>query len=204
MLHFLDIGGVAVFAFSGALEAGRKRMDLFGVLVVALVTALGGGTLRDVLLSTTASRPVFWFADPVYIYLALLGGGLGFWVSVSGHFARRALLLADAVGLAVASVIGAQKALAAGVSTPVALIMAVMTGVAGGVGRDILCNEVPLVFRPDTKLYATAALLGGSVLLTLRHFTVGADFASAVAVGAALSLRLIALRWRLALPVKNA
>ena len=203
MLHFLDIGGVAVFAFSGALEAGRKRMDLFGVLVVALVTALGGGTLRDLLLSTATPRPIFWFADPFYIYAALFGGALGFVVSISGHFARRVLLVADAVGLAVASVIGAQKALAAGVSVPVVLIMAVMTGVAGGVGRDILCNEVPLVFRPDTKLYATAALLGGSVFLALHYFAVGSDFASAVAVTAALGLRLIALRWRLALPVKN-
>ena len=135
--------------------------------------------------------------------MALCGGVLGFWVSVSGHFARRALLLADALGLSVAAVIGAQKALAVGVATPVVLIMAVLTGVAGGIARDVLCNEVPLVFRPDTKLYATAALLGGAVFLLLRGFNVGTDFASAIAVGAAFGLRLVALRWRLALPVKH-
>src|SRR5690349_6272030 len=115
MLHFLEIGGVAIFALSGALEGGRKRMDLFGMLVVALVTALGGGTLRDLLLSTAAPRPIFWLFDPTYIYLALAGGLVGFWFSISGHFLRRALLLADATGLAVASVVGAQQALTAGV-----------------------------------------------------------------------------------------
>ncbi len=199
MLHFLDIAGVAVFAFSGALEGARKRMDLFGVLVVALVTALGGGTLRDLLLATTAPRPIFWMENSAYIYLALLGGLLGFWFSVAGHFAQRTLLLADAIGLSVAAIIGAQKAFAAGVSPPVVLIMAVMTGVAGGIARDVLCNEVPLVFRPDTRLYATAALFGGALFLVLRHANISADFASTVAIISTLILRLAALRWKLML-----
>lgn len=203
MLHYLDIAGVAVFAFSGALEGARKRMDLFGVLVVALVTALGGGTLRDLLLATTTPRPIFWMENSTYIYLALAGGLLGFWFSVSDNFAQRTLLLADAIGLSVASVIGAQKALAAGVSPPVVLIMAVMTGVAGGIARDVLCNEVPLVFRPDTRLYATAALVGGALFLGLHYLNVQADFASACAIAATFALRLAALRWKLALPVKR-
>lgn len=203
MLHFIEIGGVAVFAFSGALEAARKRMDLFGMLVVALVTALGGGTLRDLLLATASPRPIFWFADVSYIYAALAGGLVGFGVSVGGHLARRALLLADAVGLSVAASIGAQTALAAGVETPIVLILSVMTGVAGGIGRDILCNEVPIVFRPDTRLYATAALLGGTVFLVLHKLGAVDAIASGGAVSAALLLRLIALRWNLVLPTKH-
>ena len=203
MLHFLDIAAVAVFAFSGALEGTRKRMDLFGVLVVALVTALGGGTLRDLLLATAAPRPVFWIENPLYIYLALAGGLLGFGFSVSGHFAQRTLLVADAVGLSAACVIGAQKALIAGATAPVVLIMAVMTGVAGGVARDVLCNEVPIVFRPDTRLYATAALFGGALFLILRQLGVNAEINSACAVTCTLLLRLAALRWKLMLPVKH-
>lgn len=204
MLHLLDIAGVAVFAFSGALEGARKRMDLFGVLVVALVTALGGGTLRDLLLATARPRPIFWMENALYIYLALGGGLLGFWLSVSGRFAQRTLLLADAIGLSVASVIGAQKAVNAGVSAPVILIMAVMTGVAGGIARDVLCNEVPLVFRPDTRLYATAALVGGALFLVLWKVNVPSDLASAIAIGATLMLRLAAVRWKLMLPIKRA
>jgi uncharacterized membrane protein YeiH len=204
MLHFLEVAGVMVFAFSGALEGARKRMDLFGVLVVALVTALGGGTLRDLMLATLKARPIFWMEDSAYIYLALAGGLLGFWFSVSGHFAHRTLLLADAVGLSVASVIGAQKALAAGATAPVVLIMAVMTGVAGSIGRDILCNEVPIVFRPDTRLYATAALFGGALFLVLRITAATPDFATGCSILATLALRLAALRWKLMLPVKRA
>lgn len=204
MLHFLDMAAVAVFAFSGALEGTRKRMDLFGVLVVALVTALGGGTLRDLLLATALPRPIFWMENPLYIYLAIGGGMLGFWFSISGRFAHRALLLADAIGLSGACVIGAQKALNAGVSAPVVLIMAVLTGVAGGIARDVLCNEVPLVFRPDTRLYATAAFFGGALFLVLRRLGINTDFNSLCAVFCTLILRLAALRWKLMLPVKQA
>lgn len=203
MLHFLDMAAVFVFAFSGALEGTRKRMDLFGVLVIALVTAMGGGTLRDLLLATAAPRPVFWMENPLYIYLALGGGLLGFGFSVSGHFAQRTLLIADAIGLSTACVIGAQKAVAVGASAPVVLIMAVMTGVAGGIIRDVLCNEVPLVFRPDTRLYATAALFGGALFLILRQSGVASDVNSACAVLCTLLLRLAALRWKLMLPVKH-
>ena len=203
MLYFLDMAAVAVFAFSGALEGSRKRMDLFGILVVAFVTALGGGTLRDLLLSTAAPRPVFWMENPLYIYMALAGGLLGFGLSVSGHFAYRTLLIADAIGLSTACVIGAQKAVAAGATAPVILIMAVLTGVAGGILRDVLCNEVPLVFRPDTRLYATAALFGGALFLALRQMGLNAGLNSACAVICTLFLRLAALHWKLMLPVKR-
>jgi uncharacterized membrane protein YeiH len=206
MFPFLDIGGVAVFAFSGALEAGRKRMDLFGVLVVALVTALGGGTLRDLLLSTldaSSPRPVFWMANPLYIYVALGGGLIGFWAASPQSTGRRLLLVADALGLAAASTIGSQKALEVGAHDAVVLIMAVMTGVAGGIVRDILCNEVPLVFRPTTHLYATAALLGGMMFLVARALGAHDNVASLAAVSAAFGLRLLALRLKWALPIKR-
>jgi uncharacterized membrane protein YeiH len=195
LLHALDILGVAVFAVSGALEAGRRRMDVFGAVVVALVTALGGGTLRDVILR---HGPVFWVADPVYVVAGTLAALATFFTA--GQLARwpRLLLVADAAGLAVFSVMGVQKALDAGVSPAVALVMGVITGVAGGIGRDILCNEIPLVLRRE--IYATAALAGGALFLGLRPFHVPEDLSILLSSSLVFGVRLIAVRLDLALP----
>jgi uncharacterized membrane protein YeiH len=136
---------VAVFAISGALAGGRKGLDLFGVTVIAIVTSIGGGTLRDLLLDR---HPIFWIADPSYLWAVLAGTALTvaytrLWVAT-----RRALLVADALGLAFFAIGGTQIALQAGKSALIALLMGTITGVAGGVMRDFLTGEVPLILRP--------------------------------------------------------
>jgi uncharacterized membrane protein YeiH len=145
MHYVLDLLGVGVFAISGVLAAGRKSLDLLGVAVIAVVTAIGGGTLRDLLLDR---HPIFWIADAAYLWVILAATGitlgyLRFWIA-----SRRALLVADALGLAFFTIGGVQITQQAGHSDPIALLMGTITGVAGGVLRDVLTAEIPLIFRP--------------------------------------------------------
>jgi uncharacterized membrane protein YeiH len=196
MVYLLDLFGVAVFAVTGALAAGEKKMDLFGVVVLALATALGGGTLRDVILG---AYPVFWISDPTYIFV---GAAAAVTVFTMARFARppaRALKFADAFGLAVFTVIGTEKALSLGVAASIAVIMGVMTGVAGGIIRDILSGEIPLVLKAE--IYATASLCGAvSFAVLTRHFP-AMPLPAPAAIVVTLALRLAAIHWKLSLPV---
>jgi uncharacterized membrane protein YeiH len=196
MGYLLDLFGTAVFAATGALAGGRKRMDLFGVVVVALATALGGGTIRDAVLG---ARPVFWVSDPTYVIVAASAALVTFFVA---HFARlpgKALLVADAFGLAVFTAIGAHRSLAFGTGALVAMIMGMMTGVAGGMVRDILCGEIPLVLRKE--VYAIASLAGGAVLCLLAAASLPVAVYMAAAAVVTLGVRLAAIHWKLSLPV---
>ena len=196
MIHILDLFGVAVFAVTGTLAAGRKRMDVFGIIMVALVTALGGGTIRDVVLGKV---PVFWIVGPVYLIVAIAAGLLTFVLARFVRTPASILLPADALGLAVFTVIGAQKAMDANVSGLVVVIMGVMTGVAGGILRDLLCGEIPLILRRE--VYATASLAGGLLFLLLSELQVNSNVAALSAIVTVLLVRLAAIRWRLSLPV---
>ncbi len=196
MIHLLDLVGVAVFAITGALAAGRKHMDLFGVVVIALATALGGGTLRDLILG---SYPVFWISSPIYIFVGTAAAALTFVLARFIKFPERALKFADALGLAVFTVIGTGKAIYLGVPDSVSVIMGVMTGVAGGIIRDMLSGEIPLVLRAE--IYATASLCGAATLALLtRHFA-SVPYPVAAAVIVVLALRLAAIHWKLSLPL---
>jgi uncharacterized membrane protein YeiH len=200
ILYWLDLFGVVVFAISGALEAGRKRLDLFGTLVIAVVTAIGGGTLRDVILS---SRPVFWIADSNYLVVAIGAGALTFVLGQQRGRARpgtaTALLVADALGLAVFTVLGCQKALALDTPPLVAVIMGMMSGVVGGMIRDVLCGDIPLVLHKE--IYATASLVGGTVYMLLRHLGWEDAANTLVASAVVFVIRLLAIRLNLSLPV---
>lgn len=194
--YAFDLFGVAVFAISGALMAGRKSMDLFGVLVIAIVTSLGGGTLRDTILD---NHPVVWIRDDLYILVAVLAAlGTIAWVRLTRPINETGLLVADAFGLAIFTVIGTQVALAQSVPISAAVIMGVMTGVAGGVIRDIICNEIPLIFQRE--VYATACIVGSLVYIGLYRLDTPADLDVAIAVSTVLAIRLAAIRWHLALP----
>jgi uncharacterized membrane protein YeiH len=196
VLYYCDLFGVAVFAVSGALMAGRKSMDLFGVSVLGLVTALGGGTLRDVIL---ARHPVGWVADQSAIWVALSAAlGTVLWVRMTKPIHEFGLLLADAFGLAVFTVSGTALALAQQVPVVTALIMGVMSGVVGGVIRDVLCNEIPLIFRQE--IYASACLLGALVYVALLQLQCAAELASIIAMGVVFSVRMAAMRWQWRLP----
>jgi uncharacterized membrane protein YeiH len=194
--YAFDLFGVAVFAIAGALTAGRKGMDLFGVLVVALVTALGGGTLRDIIIDR---HPVSWIRDDTYILVACLAGlGTVLWVRFTRPMPENWLLIADAFGLAVFTVIGTQVALEQGMPVSTALIMGVMTGVAGGVIRDMICNEIPLIFHKE--VYATACLAGSLCYAVLRPAALPFGLDTGIAMLTVLGIRLAAIRWHLSLP----
>lgn len=195
VLHTLDLVGVVVFAISGVLEAGRRQMDIFGAVVLALVTALGGGTLRDVILQ---HGPVFWVADPTYVIAVTLAALATFALVRRVTLPRRFLLVADAAGLAVFAVLGTQKALGAGAAPVVALGMGVISGVAGGMIRDVLCREIPLVLRRE--IYATAALSGGLLFWLLRQLGTSEAWATALGALCVFAVRLVAVRLNLALP----
>lgn len=196
MIELLDLFGIAVFAISGALVAGRKRMDVFGIVVVAIVTAIGGGTIRDVILGI---HPVFWIADPRYVIVAVVAALVTFFASPSIRFPLRLLLLFDAFGLAFFTILGCQRTLGTSVSHTIVVVMGVLTGVAGGVVRDLLCGEIPLIFRRE--IYATASLAGSLAFVLFMEIGLDLRAASITAIAIALFVRLAALRWRLALPV---
>jgi uncharacterized membrane protein YeiH len=195
-LYILDLFGVGVFAASGALAAGRKRMDVFGVIVIGAVTAVGGGTLRDLLLDR---HPVFWMADPVYLLVILIAALLTLAYVRYRRPPVNALAIADAFGLALFTIGGAQVAERAGVPALVVVLLATMTGVAGGVLRDVLSAEIPLVLRRG-DLYATASIAGATTYLLAKALGPGAP-AAVIGIAVVMLLRFAAILWGLKLPV---
>ncbi len=185
LLTLFDVVGIFVFAISGALAAVRSGMDLFGIMVMSLMPAVGGGTLRDLILD----QPVFWVEGTQTIYIAFAAAGLTFFFSK--YLAGRRLTWltwADAVGLALFCVVGAEKALAVTGSMLIATMMGVVTGAAGGIIRDIICNEIPLVMKKG-EIYATAAFLGAGSFCLLTYFGVSGPVALWLAMGAAFLAR---------------
>ncbi|MDG4813601.1 trimeric intracellular cation channel family protein [Hydrogenovibrio sp. 3SP14C1] len=194
-LYYLDLLGTVVFAMTGLLAASRKQLDLFGAIVIAMVTAVGGGTLRDLILN----QPVFWVEHNIYIYVVVFSTLFLFFYARIKEIPIKLLLYLDALGLAVFSVIGAQKAMALGLSDPIIIMTGVMTGVVGGVIRDVLMGEVPLIFRKE--IYATASFVGISLLLVLVHLNLAVDLAVILSVVVIFSLRIWAILFNIGLPV---
>ncbi len=183
---------VAVCAVTGVLAGTNKRVDLFGVVVLALVTALGGGTLRDLILGI---QP-FWVADALYVLSACAAAAVTFLADRYWDMPLMLLLVEDACGLALFTMVGTERALLHADSNVVAVLLGVMTGVAGGMIRDVLAGEIPLVLRSGVYLYATAALCGATVYVLLEpRLEVWA--VQSIAILVTLGLRLAAIRWRL-------
>jgi uncharacterized membrane protein YeiH len=197
-LHWIDLVGVAVFAISGTLMAYKKNMDGFGVVVLASVTAIGGGTLRDMILDL----PVFWVQDPSYFYAIIAAALITIiWLRTKNTFPLGYLLFADAIGLAFFNVMGLQKALTSGASPLIAIALGTMTGVFGGLIRDVICREIPLVLKGE--LYATACILGGALYIGLMSLNFSPVICLSVAFVVTLIFRLGALKWHWHLPVFN-
>ena len=196
--YLLDLVGVAVFAISGALAAGRKSLDLLGVVVIAVVTAIGGGTLRDLLLGR---HPIFWIDDPLYV-VVIAAAALAT-VAWTRRFRPpvNTLVIADALGLALFSIGGARIAQDAGLSPVIVVIMGTMTGTAGGMIRDVLTAEIPMILRPEMELYATAAIAGIALYLALEALGVPRPAAALAGMAAIAALRFAAIRGNLKLPV---
>jgi uncharacterized membrane protein YeiH len=188
LLTLLDAVGLAAFATTGALVASRKQMDVTGFVLLAVATGVGGGTLRDVVLGLT---PVFWVREPAPVILCAAVGALGFFLAHLPASRLSLVLWCDAVGLAVFSVLGAETALAAGAHPAVAVALGVATATFGGVLRDILGGESPLILRRE--IYVTAALAGALTFLFAIRLGVARDFAVAAGGLACFALRGVAL-----------
>lgn len=199
VLQIIDWCGIAVFAMSGALVAGRKDMDIFGVVVLACVTAVGGGTMRDLFL---ADGPVFWVVEPDYLAIASASALFTFVIGRYVRLDRSLLLYLDAIGLAVFAILGFDKGFASTGHYGIAIVMAVVTGVGGGILRDLLSNEVPLILRRE--IYASAVFAGTGLYALLIYLAVGQWIATVAGIGVILVLRLCALHMQLSLPIFKA
>jgi uncharacterized membrane protein YeiH len=186
--------GIVAFTVSGALEASRKRMDIFGFVLLGTVTGIGGGTLRDLLLDL----PVFWLGAPSYLVVCVLVSAAVFFLAHLPQSRYRVLLWCDALGLALFAAIGAERALLAGTGPVVAVAMGVITGTFGGIIRDMLGAESPVVL--SREIYVTAALLGAIVFVALIGLGLAREIAVGVSFAAALALRGTALHWGWSLP----
>lgn len=195
-MRLIELLGVGVFAISGALAAGRKSLDLLGVLVVAAVTAIGGGTVRDLLLG----RRPFWLFDPIYLYVIILAALAILLYTRWRRPPERLLLLADALGLALFSISGARIAQQAHSPAIVVILMATLTGVAGGVIRDVLCAEIPLILRRG-RIYATAAIAGAVLYLVAQRLGAPRGLAETLGMLGVAGLRLGAIARGWTLPV---
>jgi uncharacterized membrane protein YeiH len=195
LILVLDWFGVCVFAITGALVASRKEMDIVGFALLGSVTGIGGGTVRDVLLGV---EPVFWVGQPSYLVTCIVVSTAMFFVAHIPPSRERLLLWFDAVGLSLFSVTGTVSALDAGAGPVIAVAMGVATATFGGIIRDILGGESPVILKQE--IYITAALLGATVFVGLRWLGVSADPSAGLAFLAAFSLRAAALYWNLSLP----
>lgn len=195
LLYWVGMAAVAVSALTGVLDSSRKSMDLIGALLVGVATALGGGTIRDLLLD----RNVFWVVDQTYLIAALGTGLLTFFLARAWPVPPRLFLIPDAIGLALFTIVGTQVSLQWHAPWLVASLMGVITGIVGGVLRDILCNDVPSVFLKG-ELYATAAWLGALAMIALQEIGVSSVLASWLAMALVLILRLLAMRFHITLP----
>lgn len=195
ILLYFDYIGTLVFAISGTLSAAEKKLDLFGAMFIGFVTAIGGGTVRDVLLGNT---PVSWISTPTYFYIIITGILLTFVFMKQVLKLRRALFLFDTIGLAAFTVIGLEKALTYGIFPPIAIIMGLSSAVVGGIIRDTLNNEVPLIFHRE--IYATACIAGAIVFIGLKHLGVSEVITESVTVSLIITIRILAVKYNIALP----
>ncbi len=195
LLRWLDLAGIAVFAASGALVASRKQLDVVGFVLIAAVTGFGGGTVRDLLLGRT---PVFWLRDPALLAVASAVAVLVFFTAHRIENRFRALLWADAVGLALYAVLGAEIGLIGGAAPWAAVLLGVVTATFGGVLRDVICNEIPLLLRKE--IYALAALAGAAAFVLLRMNGVWRDPALLAGLALCFAIRAAAIARGWSLP----
>lgn len=195
MFHLLDVIGTMAFAISGVLTALNKKLDPFGVFIIAFVTAVGGGTLRDVLIGRT---PVGWMQDITYVYMISLGFFLALIFRKKLDRLRKSLFLFDTIGLGVFTLIGLEKGIEIGLHPIICIALGTMTACFGGVIRDILCNEIPIIFRRE--IYATICIIGGIVFFALKYFNLNNDILYLVTSSVIITIRLMAVKFKWYLP----
>jgi len=193
-LYWITLLAVIVSSASGVLKAGFKQFDLFGVIIIAIATGLGGGSFRDMLLD----RSVFWIYDQTFFIASIVSATLIFITARLIKISPKYFLVADAAGLATFGVAGTLVSLMVGAPPLVASFMGVMTGTMGGIFRDVLCNEQPVVF--SSPLYATVSWLGSLAFIVLLYFNVDVTVAAIVAGIGIFATRLLAIRFNISLP----
>lgn len=196
LIHLFDLLGVAVFAITGALAAQGKKLDILGVVVLGIVTALGGGSIRDITLN---QHPLIWIENSTYLWVAIISAVAAFFGCRYLTYPRRLMLLLDALGMSLFAVLGAQKATALGMPPVIAVMMAMLTGCAGGMIRDILTRQIPLVLQRNGELYATCALIG-AVIYVLFSGYIPEPLLMLVSISVAFVIRLASLYAGLELP----
>ncbi len=194
-VYLLEMLGTAAFAATGALAASRKNMDIFGFCVLALMPAVGGGTVRDVILDRD---PIFWIADNRYIVVAIAIALLIFFMPHKPGSRRRLLIWTDAIGLALFAALGTEISLELNTGPLVAVMLGVTTAVTGGMIRDVICNEIPLVLSHE--IYATAAFVAGTVYVLAANADLGSSVSLAAAVAAGFTVRALAIIYDWSLP----
>lgn len=191
----IDILGTIAFAISGVSVAMNKRMDVFGLLIIAFVTSVGGGTVRDVLIGQT---PVAWMTNMTYVYVIF--GATVFTIIFKRkiNYLRTSLFLFDTIGIGLYTVVGVEKGLAIGLNPIICIALGTMTACFGGVIRDILCNDIPVIFHKE--VYATACILGGLAYFLLRELPIEKNVIFIIAGATVISIRLIAVKFKISLP----
>lgn len=195
IVYTIDILGTFAFAISGALVASDQKLDLFGVLIIAFVTAVGGGMLRDILIN---AHPINWIADLNYLYTIFIAVVATFLFKSKILPLSKTLFLFDTIGLSVFTILGLKKGLTFNLHPLIALIMGMTSAVFGGVLRDVLTNKIPLIF--EKEVYASACVIGGVCYLILRKIGVDTNINFIISASAIISVRLIAVKFSLELP----
>lgn len=190
LIYLFDIVGTLVFAISGVVAAVERKFDLVGAFMIGLVTALGGGTTRDLLIGST---PVAWMLNLDYLYVVIIAMALCFFFYRQLARVRKGLFIFDSIGLGLFTILGLEKALNTGLSIPIALMLGIVSAVFGGVIRDVLTNQVPLIFRKE--IYALASLSGGLIYLLGIHIGFSNALNALVSIGIVILIRSLAVRY---------
>jgi len=194
LLFYLDLIGTLVFAISGSMAAANKKLDLFGAAFIASVTALGGGTIRDLLLGES---PVGWMQNVDYLLVISLGVGITFLFQKQVRKLRKTLFLFDTIGIAVFTILGLKKALIFEVEPIIAIIMGMFSATMGGVIRDMLINEIPLIFRKE--IYALACIFGGIIFIWLQGLGLNFELNAMITIFTIIIVRILAIRYKIGL-----
>ncbi|MHC5352741.1 trimeric intracellular cation channel family protein [Myroides sp. LJL115] len=193
--HIFDLLGTLAFAISGALAGRERKLDLFGMSILAFATAIGGGTIRDMMIGIT---PVMWLRDMSYFSVVLLGVAMAIVFYQRFNVLRYSLFLFDTIGIAVFTLIGIERGLEVGLHPVICVSLGTITACFGGVIRDTLANQIPIIFKKE--IYATACIMGGAMYFGLLHFNIGRDLLYIGTACFIILIRVLSVRYKWSLP----
>ena len=196
-IFIIDIVGTLAFALSGVMAAVERKFDFFGTIILAFVTAVGGGTLRDILLGST---PVDWMSSDIHIWVILSSIPIAYLFMNTLKRMRKTMFIFDTVGIGLFTILGLEKALDIGMSPMVAVMMGVVSAVFGGITRDILSNQVPLIFRKE--VYALACLVGAVSYLLFDYLAIYSEFKLSISIAIVITIRILAIQFQWSIPFR--